>query len=100
MDFSEDGDWRKESGLLLTGQRAVPPDSTKRIWGDTGFRLFLSHKAEVKKETADLKDRLRLYGVSCFVAHDDIRPTQTWQDEIENALASMDGFVALMTAGF
>ncbi len=100
MAFSEDGEWRKESGLLLTGERVVSPDATRRIWGDTGFRLFLCHKTEVKKETAKLKDRLRLFGISCFVAHEDIHPTQAWQDEIENALASMDGFVALMTESF
>jgi hypothetical protein len=68
--------------------------------GDDGFRLFLSHKTEVKKETAELKERLKDYGISCFVAHEDIHPTQAWQDEIENALGTMDGFVALMTPNF
>src|SRR5207244_4904937 len=78
----------------------VTPDATKRIWEDDGFRVFLSHKSDVKKETASLKERLRLFGISCFVAHEDIHPTKAWQDEIENALASMDGFVALMTENF
>jgi len=100
MEVGEDHDWRKDSGLLLAGKRAVAPDATKRIWGDEGFRIFLSHKTDVKKETAALKERLRLFGISCFVAHEDIHPTKAWQDEIENALASMDGFVALMTANF
>ncbi|MDP1678906.1 MAG: toll/interleukin-1 receptor domain-containing protein [Candidatus Nitrotoga sp.] len=100
MEVAEDHDWRKESGLLMAGKRVVPPDATKRIWGDDGFRVFFSHKSEVKKETAALKDGLRLFGISCFVAHEDIHPTQTWQDEIEYALASMDGFVALMTENF
>jgi len=100
METAEDHEWRKNSGLLVAGKRVVPPDATKRIWGDVGFRVFLSHKSEVKKETAALKDGLRLFGISCFVAHEDIHPTQAWQDEIENALASMDGFVALMTEDF
>ena len=100
MEVGEDAEWRKDSGLLLTGKRAIPPDATKRIWGEEGFRLFLSHKSEVKKETAELKDQLCLFGISCFVAHEDIHPTKTWQDEIENALASMDGFIALLTAVF
>ena len=100
MEVGEGHDWRKDSGLLLAGERVVPPDATRRIWGDGGFRVFLSHKSEVKKETADLKDRLRLFGIACFVAHEDIHPTKAWQDEIENALASMDGFVALLTADF
>jgi hypothetical protein len=100
MDLAEDEEWRKESGLLVAEKRVVPAEATKRIWGDDGFRVFLSHKSEVKKETAALKDGLQLFGISCFVAHEDIHPTKAWQDEIENALASMDGFVALMTDNF
>jgi hypothetical protein len=38
--------------------------------------------------------------MSCFVAHEDIHPTTEWQDEIENALSTMDAFVALMTDNF
>lgn len=101
VDFGENADWRKESGLLVLGKKSVAPDATKRIWGDKDeFRLFLSHKSDVKKETAALGERLRLFGVSCFVAHVDIHPTKEWQDEIESALASMDGFVALLTDKF
>lgn len=100
MEAGEDHDWRQESGLLHDGTRVVAPDATKRIWGERGFRIFLSHKSEVKVQTAELKERLKLFGVSCFVAHEDIHPTQEWQDEIENALASMDAFVAVMTSSF
>lgn len=100
MEVGEDPEWRRDSGLLLVGKRVIPPDASKRIWGDGGFRLFFGHKSEVKKETSELKDQLRVFGVSCFVAHEDIHPTKAWQDEIENALASMDGFVALMTESF
>ena len=41
-----------------------------------------------------------MFGASAFVAHEDIHPTRAWQDEIENALHSMDGFVAVMTSEF
>jgi hypothetical protein len=47
-----------------------------------------------------LKESLRVFGISAFVAHEDIHPTKEWQDEIENALFSMDAFVALMTEEF
>ena len=80
--------------------RTVSEEAIKRIWPDEGFRLFLSHKSEVKAKTAKLKDALKKYGITCFVAHEDIHPTMHWQDEIENALASMDGLVALMTENF
>ncbi len=100
MGIPDDSDWRQESGLLLSGKREVTNDATKRIWGQGGFRVFLSHKASVKKETAELKESLALFGLTAFVAHSDILPTKAWQDEIENALESMDGLVALMTADF
>lgn len=100
LEVSEDQDWRKESGLLLTGQRTIAPEAASRVWGNEGYRIFLSHKNEVKKETADLKERLKIFGISGFVAHEDIYPTKEWQDEIENALFSMDAFVALMTEEF
>lgn len=75
-------------------------ESESRIWPEGYFRVFLSHKSEVKDRCAILKERLRLFGVSAFLAHEDIHPTQKWQVEIENALASMDAMVALMTEGF
>ena len=100
MEAVDNQDWRRESGLLLTGTRLVLPEAEKRIWAKEGFRVFLSHKAEVKTEATKLKEQLRLFGVSCFVAHEDIHPTKDWQNEIENALSSMDALVALMTENF
>ncbi len=100
LEFADTGDWRKDSGLLVSATRSVSSDGTKRIWEENKFRIFLSHKSEVKRETANLKSRLSLFGVSAFVAHEDIHPTKAWQDEIENALSTMDAFVALMTDHF
>lgn len=100
MDLPQDRDWREESGVLVAPGRLVTADSTMRIWGGGGFRLFLSHKSEVKQETATLKERLAKFGVSAFVAHADIKPTKAWQAEIENALHTMDAFAALMTERF
>jgi hypothetical protein len=99
MDVPEDRDWRHDSGLLVTTSRGVSPEAADKIWAE-GFRVFLSHKSEVKKEAAALRDDLSIFGISAFVAHEDIRPTKPWQDEIEAALLSMDAFVALMTDGF
>jgi hypothetical protein len=100
MEVAENQDWRRESGLLQPGKHVVPSETTKRVWGDGGFRVFLCHKTEAKKETSAMKARLQLFGVSGFVAHIDIHPTKEWQDEIQNALASMDAFVALLTEEF
>ena len=70
-----------------------------RIWGP-GYRVFLSHKAEEKLKATELKVALKGYGVSAFVAHEDIHPTTEWQEEIKEALSSMQAFVALLTEGF
>lgn len=96
----DDTDWRKDSGTLLGPSKSVLPTTAERIWGASGYRVFLSHKTEVKRETAELKDKLQVFGATSFVAHEDIHPTKTWQDEIESALASMDAFVAILTEDF
>ena len=95
-----DNDWRSDSGLLVKGKLSVSPAIQKRIWGEGKFRLFLSHKSQIKTKVAELKKELEVYGISCFVAHKDIKPTKKWQDEIESALSSMDALVALMTEKF
>lgn len=100
IEVKDNQEWRKQSGLLITEKRQASPDSEKRIWNENEYRVFLSHKANVKREVATIKEKMSLYGVNCFVAHKDIHPTQEWQDEIENALLSMDAFVALMTEDF
>lgn len=100
LDDQEDSNWRQASGLLLTGSKMVPANAMSRIWAVGQFRLFMSHKSEVKKKVANLKQELGFLGISGFVAHEDIHPTSEWQDEIENALATMDGFVAILTEKF
>jgi hypothetical protein len=42
----------------MSSGKIVSEDAIKRVWPDEGFRLFLSHKSEVKKETANLKENL------------------------------------------
>ncbi len=102
MEPLESDDWRKKSGLLRpqTAYVSVPPKSLARLWDVGQVRVFLSHKAEYKKGTSQLKDCLKRYGIACFVAHEDIEPTEEWQTEIEHALHSMDAMVALLTPDF
>lgn len=64
------------------------------------FRLFISHLAIHKNKATRLKSCLVRYGIDGFVAHEDIEPTLEWQNEIENALRTMDAFLAIHTAGF
>jgi hypothetical protein len=71
-----------------------------RIWNAGRFRMFVSHKAEHKRTASELKQALERFGISCFVAHEDIEPTREWLLEIERALASMHAMIALLTPGF
>lgn len=98
--YTPDGDWRNASGLLIKPTRSVTEISECRIKKGDPFKVFLSHKTEVKCQTAKLKKELEEYGLVCFVAHEDIEPTQEWQNEIENALFSTDALVALLTENF
>lgn len=70
------------------------------FWKKRMFRLFLSHLATYRKYAADLQNELLSYGISAFVAHNDIEPTSEWQTQIEIALATCDGLVALLHEKF
>ena len=86
---------------LTTSIASYQTDVVKRIWkSEKNFRVFLSHKSEFKKETSALAQKLSAYGISAFVAHTDIEPTKPWQNEIEHALKTMHGLVALISEGF
>ena len=70
------------------------------FWGAGEARIFLSHLAAMKAVVSALRDALERYGISVFVAHEDIEPTKEWQTEIESALSTMDGLIALLAPGF
>lgn len=78
----------------------APPTPTPAFWAENYYKLFLSHVSSYKKETAELQEALEFYGITAFVAHEDIEPTKEWQSEIEVALETMDGLAALLTPTF
>jgi TIR domain len=80
--------------------RTVAPLAVEHIWKPGMLRAFLSHVAVHKVAVSKLKVELLTFGVSSFVAHEDIEPTKEWQIEIELALRSMQTLVALLTPGF
>lgn len=69
-------------------------------WHREHFRVFLSHLSAHKVFTAELQSELHRYGITSFVAHNDIEPTLEWQVEIEGALRTCDSLVALLHEGF
>lgn len=75
-------------------------DEIITFWEKGHFKLFISHIVKHKIKASQLQQGLKIYGISSFVAHEDIEPSREWQVEIEKALYSMDGLVALLTEGF
>src|SRR5258708_21866172 len=71
--------------------RVDPP-----FWRKGMLRLFITHLATYKSFAAQLQQELLIYGISGFVAHNDIKPTLEWQAQIETALATCDALVALL----
>ena len=103
MRMIEDGD---DDVLLSLGRHLdyelAPYSEAEQptFWKSGCFRLFVSHLAEHRQFAAALQDKLLRFGVSSFVAHNDIEPTREWQDEIEAALATCNGMLVLLHPGF
>lgn len=70
------------------------------FWDSNNARIFLSHLATMKVEVSELREELARFGITAFVAHEDIEPTKEWQTEIESALSTMDGLIAFLAPGF
>ena len=79
----------------IPAPRVDPP-----FWRKGMLRLFVSHLATQRNFAAELQEALLAYGISCFIAHNDIEPTQAWQTQIETALATCDALVALLHQNF
>jgi len=82
----------KEVGAVATFD---PP-----FWKKSRLRVFISHLSANKFFAAELQQALDGYGISGFVAHNDIEPTLEWQNEIVAALATCHSLVALLHPNF
>lgn len=74
--------------------------SDPAFWRPGRLRIFLSHLSAHRAFTAELQSELLEYGISSFVAHNDIEPTLEWQTEIETALRTCHALVALLHTNF
>ncbi len=84
----------------LGRRQADEPQTVPVFWKPRCLRLFISHIHKHKKFAKALQDELISWGISAFVAHEDVEPLKEWQDEIEAALRTMDALMALITPGF
>lgn len=65
------------------------------LWKPGYVRVFLSHSARHKKFVGEVADELAVSGIHAFVAHDTMQYELPWQEQIEEALRSMQAFVAI-----
>lgn len=83
---------------------SLEPLASSRIepafWRKGMFRIFITHLAAHKKWAGQLQEALLPFGISGFVAHNDIEPTTEWQNQIEIALSTCDALVALLHEKF
>jgi hypothetical protein len=77
-----------------------PPAFEPPFWTKGQLRLFVSHLAAHRAFAGELQEALAKYGISAFVAHNDIEPTAEWQTQIETALGTCDALVALLHPNF
>lgn len=87
------------------------PDKYKRVfisstmknadfWTDGYLKLFISHLSQNKERMSAMKTVLANWGISAFVAHEDIEPTREWMNEVEVGLETMDVMAAVVQPGF
>jgi len=80
---------------VKTAIRVDPP-----YWRKDMLRVFIGHLATHREYAAILQALLERHGITSFVAHNDIEPTLEWQNEIETALSTCEGFVAFLHPDF
>ncbi len=69
-------------------------------WKPDYVRLFISHSAQHKTFIGEVADELAVTGIHGFVAHDTMAYSKPWQAQIEQALKSMQAFVAVVHPEF
>ncbi|MCT2076069.1 toll/interleukin-1 receptor domain-containing protein [Dietzia cinnamea] len=77
-----------------------PLASQSGPWQPGMIRLFISHSAAHKEFIGQVSRELAVVGVDGFVAHDHMENAKPFQDQIEQALTTMDAFVALVHPEF
>lgn len=70
------------------------------FWLPGRYRLFISHISADKGRMSAMKSALTSWGISSFVAHEDIQASREWRDEVEAGLETMQVMVAVVQPGF
>ena len=104
LEDSDDDEARLELERYLDpsdGEPSAPASAGPGPWKDVNsFRLFISHTHPNAPFAAEVKTYLERVLIECFVAHNDIEPSERWMRVIESALLTCHAAVALVTPDF
>jgi hypothetical protein len=78
---------------------AAPKSQVPTIGTARPLQIFGSHLSDHKVFVGAVRERLSLYGIDLFVAHDTIEHDKPWQDEIEKALDIADAGLVFVHKG-
>ena len=70
------------------------------FWKEGYLKLFVSHLSDNKKRMSAMKAHLSNWGISAFIAHEDIEPSREWMNEVETGLQTMEVLAAVVEPGF
>lgn len=99
LELQDEGDVEFQMATPFSGRRSVDPSSVA-FWRPGHARVFISHRDQHKAAARGLSDALEPYGVSCFVAHDTIKPMTEWRAEIMKGLQTMEVMLVFLTDDF
>lgn len=70
------------------------------FWVEGQLKVFISHLSSNKDRMSAMKAELAHWGISAFIAHEDIEPSREWMNEVEAGLETMEVLVAVVEPGF
>jgi hypothetical protein len=70
------------------------------FWKEGYLKVFISHLSSNRERMSALKQNLANWGISAFIAHEDIAASREWRDEVEAGLDTMELLIAVVEPGF
>jgi hypothetical protein len=89
-----------ETAAEATFAETTDSDDPFDIWPPGRIRLFFSHTSDQRLLVSRIASALEHWPFACFVAHEEIEPSLTWQEVIESGLRTCEALVAFVTSGF
>jgi AbiJ N-terminal domain 5/TIR domain len=101
IDHFDIGLWYQQKSpekyQTLFGARAV---RAADFWVSGYLKMFVSHLSTNRSRMSALKAGLSHWGISAFIAHEDIQASREWRDEVEAGLETMEVLAAVVEPGF